>query len=102
MAWIAFLIVALASAVAAGDEFLVIYTATWCVPCKQFHRDLEADPSIVGGREVVEVDIDKMPLDAQRHGVTSVPTFILYAGGKESRRLVGYTGREPLKKWLGE
>lgn len=100
MAWIAFFIVALASAVASGDEFLIVYTAKWCGPCKQFHRDFEADPSLVGGREVVEVDIDAQPFDAQRHGITSVPAFLLYEDGKESRRMLGYTGKEPLKKWL--
>jgi thioredoxin 1 len=51
---------------------------------------------------VVQADTASSPEDAERYGVAAVPTFILFEGGKEVWRLVGYQTADTLIKKLEE
>lgn len=69
-----------------GDTpVLVDYFATWCGPCKMMHPVLEDLKKQLGERvKILKVDID-VPANRQnvaQHNVQSVPTLILYKGGK--------------------
>ena len=59
---------------------VLAFTASWCAPCQR------AKPALVqiraAGVEVEIIDIDAHPDLARKHGVTSVPTFIVYVCGK--------------------
>ena len=39
---------------------------------------------------VVKVDTDALPALAAKHGGSSVPSFVLFQGGKEVHRVTGY------------
>lgn len=60
---------------------VLAFTATWCGPCQR------AKPALVqietAGTEVQIIDIDEQPALAQQYRVTSVPTFIVYVGGRQ-------------------
>lgn len=60
---------------------VIAFTASWCQPCQR------AKPLLVqvqaDGVEVQIVDIDADPELARKYGVTSVPTFFVYVGGKQ-------------------
>jgi thiol-disulfide isomerase/thioredoxin len=61
---------------------VVAFTASWCGPCssaKPFLRELQ-----VKGVEVQIIDTDENPEMARQYGVTSVPTFFIYACGKQT------------------
>ncbi len=72
------------SEVMASDvPVLVEFGATWCGPCKTVEPELRAFAQEIAPRaKVVQVDIDQSPTLAQTLGVRSVPTFVVFHGGR--------------------
>jgi len=81
---------------------LVEFSATWSEPCKVMVPILDriAD-DYLGKVKVGRLDIDVAPDIAQRYGVSSVPTFVVFNGGEKTGMLVGLRDREELLKLLG-
>lgn len=79
---------------------LVDFWATWCGPCMRqapIVEELAAE-----GYSVGKVDVDQQPELAGRYGVMSIPTLVVFKGGKEVQRLVGLTAKSDLKRLLDE
>ena len=69
---------------------LVDFFATWCGPCKMLAPTLDQVAAEVAGRaKVVKVDIDASPDLAQRFGVMSVPTLVVFKNGSIADQFVG-------------
>ena len=69
---------------------LVDFFATWCGPCKMLAPVLEEVAAEVAGRaKIAKVDIDASPDLAQRFGVMSVPTLMVFRGGQVVNQAVG-------------
>lgn len=85
-----------------GDEFeeevlraagpvLVDFSAAWCAPCRALAPALEELARELAGRaRVVTVDVDASPDLARRWGVSSIPCLVVFRGGREVRRMVGF------------
>lgn len=86
-----------------GDlPIIVDFWAQWCGPCKSMHPAVKAVASELAGKvRVGRADIDAVPDIAQRFGVQSVPTFILFFKGAEVRRAIGAIGANGLRKLAG-
>ncbi|WP_226353634.1 thioredoxin [Pseudonocardia sp. ICBG601] len=69
---------------------LVDFWATWCGPCKMVAAVLN---EIAGENSekltVAKLDIDANPEVARDYQVMSVPTMILFSGGKPVKQIVG-------------
>jgi thioredoxin 1 len=81
---------------------LVDFTAAWCPPCrvmKPILAELDADRDDL---RVVQLDVDADQRTAAEYGVLSMPTFILFHGGREVKRLVGARPRRRLEQELAE
>lgn len=79
---------------------LVDFWATWCGPCMRqapIVEELAAE-----GYSVGKVDVDQQPDLAGQYGVMSIPTLIVFKGGKEVQRVVGLTAKNDLKRLLDE
>jgi len=76
-------------AVRGGPPLLACFQADWCGDChylKPSYTELEGR---YGDRaRFVSVDIDAFPDIARAHEVTGIPSFILFAGGREVFRFV--------------
>jgi thioredoxin 1 len=74
----------------AKEPVLVDFWATWCAPCRALAPLIERLAEQYQGRaKVLKLDVDKAPDVAQRYGVQSIPTVILFRDGKEQARWVG-------------
>lgn len=77
---------------------LVDFWATWCGPCKMLAPVMETvaenlDPDV----KVVKMDIDENPVTPSTYGVTSIPTLILFKGGKPVGQMVGFRPAEQIE-----
>ncbi len=69
---------------------LVDFWATWCPPCRALAPTIDKIAQQYEGRiKVVKVDTDRAPDLSATYGVRSIPTVILFRGGKEEARWVG-------------
>jgi thioredoxin 1 len=74
----------------ASTPVLVDFWASWCQPCKMIAPAIEQLAREFAGRAVVaKLDIDANQMTAQRYGVMSIPTLILFRGGQEVDRVMG-------------
>lgn len=69
---------------------LVDFWADWCGPC---HRLAPVIDEIADER-AGELDVYKLDVDAEmdvvlRHGVSAMPTLVVFSGGEEIGRIVG-------------
>ena len=75
---------------------LVDFYADWCGPCKMVSPIVdeiaEEKPEITVGK----VNVDESAALAGRYGVMSIPTLIVFKGGKEMARLIGYKPKDAI------
>jgi thioredoxin 1 len=77
--------------VALADTPVVVdFWAEWCGPCKAVAPVLdEIATSLVGKLKVAKLNVDDNPQVAQRFGVMSIPTLLLFKNGEVQARIVG-------------
>ncbi|MCE7938926.1 thioredoxin [bacterium] len=69
---------------------LVDFWAEWCGPCRAIAPIVdEIARDHAGVLKVAKMDVDAHNQVAGVYGVHSIPTLILFAGGKEVERIVG-------------
>lgn len=77
---------------------LVDFWASWCAPCKMIAPIVEElAGEYVGRIKVMKMDIDANPLTPGSLGIMSIPTLMLFRGGKPEQRIVGYQPKASLK-----
>lgn len=73
-----------------------------CPPCRRIAPLIEELAVKLEGRAVVaKVAVEDQPRLAGRLGVNAVPTFIVFANGAETKRMVGLQSKETLLATLG-
>jgi thioredoxin 1 len=85
----------------AEGRVLVDFWASWCGPCRMMAPVVEQLDEDFGDLRVFKVNIDEEPTLAERYGVMSIPTLILFENGKEKARSVGLLPKEQLISRLG-
>jgi thioredoxin 1 len=68
---------------------LVDFWASWCGPCKQVAPVLEEIASEHEQITIAKMDIDANPNTAREYQIMSIPTMILFSGGKPVKQIVG-------------
>jgi zinc protease len=83
---------------------LVDFVADWCQPCKAMAPALEqAAVELAGKVKVVKLDADKDAKLSERYAVRSLPTLMMFRGGKLATRVSGAMVQKPkLMAWIDE
>ena len=86
-----------------GKAVLVDFWAEWCGPCRMIAPVVEDIANEKGDAlHVAKLNIDDNPGTAQRYGVMSIPTLILFKDGQETARIVGAQGKERILAQLDQ
>jgi thioredoxin 1 len=85
----------------AEQPVLVDFWAEWCPPCRKLAPVVDALADEYAGRvKVVKLNVDESPEVASRYSIFSIPTLLLFRGGKVVEQHVGFRPREELKAML--
>ncbi len=73
-----------------GIPVLVDFWAEWCPPCRMIAPSIDALATAYSGRvKVGKVNVDENPVVAQAFGIRSIPTLLLFRGGKVADQQIG-------------
>ncbi len=77
--------------------------ATWCGPCRIFSPIIdEVSGDYEGKVKFVKIDADANQSIAEKYGIMSIPTTILFEKGKVKAQNVGAVPKETLKSWINK
>ena len=84
-----------------AEPVLIDFFATWCGPCKALAPTLEevADET---GATIGKVDIDENEALAERFGIMSVPTLMVFQNGEAVETSVGVIPKASILQLLGK
>ena len=80
---------------------LVDFWAPWCPPCRALAPTIEAiAEQFEGQADVAKLDIDRNPEAAAAHRITSIPTVLIFRGGRVVDRIAGLQPRARYERAL--
>jgi thioredoxin 1 len=80
---------------------LVDFWATWCGPCKVQKPVIEELAKDYEGKaKIGAIEVDQNPATSQKFGILSIPTLVLFKGGKIIWQGVGIHQKQQLAQLL--
>lgn len=81
---------------------LVDFWASWCGPCKMLAPTIEQIANENDTIKVGKVNVDDEPDLAQKYGIVSIPTVILFKNGEAAKTSMGFVPKETLEALFKE
>ena len=80
---------------------LVDFWASWCGPCRMLAPVIaEIAEEYAGKVKVGKVNVDEQPNLANRYGIASIPTVMLFKNGEVINTSLGYRPKNDLETML--
>ena len=81
---------------------IVDFWAEWCAPCHVVAPVLDEIASDRADEiRLVKVNVDEEPELAQRYGIVSIPTMVLFRGGEPAAAAIGAQPKPAIERTLG-
>jgi len=104
--WLFSLDEGLKAATTSGKPVMIDFYADWCGWCKKLDKDVYTDPEVIKAAKnfvAVKVNSDVNQKDAQKYGVTGLPTIVfLKPNGDIAQTIVGYRPSQEFLKVMNE
>jgi thioredoxin 1 len=89
-----------ALALAADRTTVVDFWAPWCPPCRALAPTIAALAEERSDVVVGKLDVDDHPAIAERYGIQSIPTVLVFRNGQLASRSIGLVPIERLRGLL--
>jgi thioredoxin 1 len=88
--------------ISSNAKVLVDFYADWCGPCKMVGPLVAQIADEHDDVAVVKVNVDDEMELAEKFGVASIPTIILFKDGKETKKNIGAMSKAQLEEFISE
>jgi thioredoxin 1 len=80
---------------------LVDFWAPWCGPCQMMGPIIEQLAEELEGKVIVgKINVDENPQMAQKYGIMSIPTLLVFKNGQVVEQFLGIQPKEVLMQVL--
>ena len=83
-------------------KVLLDFWAPWCVPCKMIAPIVEEIAAEHDDIVLGKVNVDEEMALAVQFKIASIPTLLVFEGGKQVGKAIGYMPKEGVLKLLGK
>ena len=80
---------------------LVDFWASWCGPCRMLSPTVDQIAEEAVGFKVGKVNVDEQGELAQRFGIMSIPTLMVFRGGEVVKQSLGVQPKQAILDMLG-